>query len=174
MSIYSVPNAATAAAITVKLSGTAPPPSSANAGADGSDAGPAANSRTEGNVAIQQTPGRLDALKWPLFGALLAMFAVGAFLLARKPVALAVPAGEAAAVGFSPVTAERPKSPVSAAPAAQTAMAELDSAANVSLDSLKERIFRLELRRQAGTISEEEYAQERARTEKVLRDLVRG
>ena len=42
------------------------------------------------------------------------------------------------------------------------------------LDGLKDKLFRLELRRQAGTISEEEYAQERARAEKVLRDLVRG
>jgi hypothetical protein len=43
-----------------------------------------------------------------------------------------------------------------------------------SLDALKDTLFRLELRRQAGTISEAEYTQERARTEKVLRDLVRG
>jgi hypothetical protein len=53
-------------------------------------------------------------------------------------------------------------------------LAEVDAAVSNSLDSLKDQIFRLELRRQAGTISEEEYAQERARTEKVLRDLVRG
>ena len=52
--------------------------------------------------------------------------------------------------------------------------AEVDAAVSSSLDSLKDQIFRLELRRQAGTISEEEYAQERARAEKVLRDLVRG
>jgi hypothetical protein len=39
---------------------------------------------------------------------------------------------------------------------------------------LKDTLFRLELRRQAGTISEAEYNQERARAEKVLRDLVRG
>ncbi len=31
-----------------------------------------------------------------------------------------------------------------------------------------------ELRRQAGTISEEDYARERARTEQILRELVRG
>jgi hypothetical protein len=43
-----------------------------------------------------------------------------------------------------------------------------------SLDYLKEQLFRLELRHQAGTISDEEYASERARAEKVLRDLVRG
>jgi hypothetical protein len=53
-------------------------------------------------------------------------------------------------------------------------MADVDAAVGVSLDALKDTIFRLELRRQAGTISEEEYKQERARAEKVLRDLVRG
>ena len=53
-------------------------------------------------------------------------------------------------------------------------LADVDAAVGLSLDSLKDQIFRLELRRQAGTISDEEYAQERARAEKVLRDLVRG
>jgi hypothetical protein len=43
-----------------------------------------------------------------------------------------------------------------------------------SLEYLKEQLFRLELRHQAGTIPDEEYASERARAEKVLRDLVRG
>jgi hypothetical protein len=42
------------------------------------------------------------------------------------------------------------------------------------MDALKDTLFRLELRRQAGTISEDEYKQERARAEKILRDLVRG
>jgi hypothetical protein len=58
--------------------------------------------------------------------------------------------------------------------AAAATMGDVDAAVGMSLDSLKDQIFRLELRRQAGTISEEEYAQERARAEKVLRDLVRG
>jgi hypothetical protein len=53
-------------------------------------------------------------------------------------------------------------------------MAEVDAAIGTSLDALKERLFRLELRHQAGTISEDEYVQERAQAEKVLRDLVRG
>jgi hypothetical protein len=55
-----------------------------------------------------------------------------------------------------------------------SSMAEVDAAIGTSLDALKERLFRLELRHQAGTISEQEYVQERARAEKVLRDLVRG
>jgi hypothetical protein len=50
----------------------------------------------------------------------------------------------------------------------------VDAAIGTSLDALKERLFRLELRRQAGTISEEEYSRERTQAEKVLRDLVRG
>jgi len=45
---------------------------------------------------------------------------------------------------------------------------------NANLDSLKEDVFRLELRKQAGTISEEDYAREKSRVEKLLRDLVRG
>jgi hypothetical protein len=53
-------------------------------------------------------------------------------------------------------------------------LAEVDAAVGTSLDGLKDTLFRLELRRQAGTISETEYNQERARAEKVLRDLVRG
>jgi len=52
--------------------------------------------------------------------------------------------------------------------------AALDQHVSSSMDSLKEQIFRLELRRQAGTISEEEYAREKAQVEKLLRDLVKG
>jgi hypothetical protein len=48
----------------------------------------------------------------------------------------------------------------------------LDSASATSLDALKDQLFRLELRHQAGTIREEEYARERAKAEQVLRDLV--
>jgi hypothetical protein len=55
-----------------------------------------------------------------------------------------------------------------------TSLSQVDAAVNTSLDSLKDTLFRLELRRQAGTISEEEYSRERARAEKVLRDLLRG
>jgi hypothetical protein len=50
----------------------------------------------------------------------------------------------------------------------------IDQQVSVSMDSLKDQIFRLELRRQAGTISEEDYAREKNQVEKLLRDLVRG
>jgi hypothetical protein len=53
-------------------------------------------------------------------------------------------------------------------------LSEVDAAIGTSMDALKEGLFRLELRHQAGTITEEEYVRERAKAEKVLRDLVRG
>ena len=58
--------------------------------------------------------------------------------------------------------------PEVAAPLAQKIQQEVDT----NLDSLKDTLLRIELRRQAGTISDEEYARERGRAEQVLRDLV--
>ncbi|PYU16911.1 MAG: hypothetical protein DMG29_03015, partial [Acidobacteria bacterium] len=49
-----------------------------------------------------------------------------------------------------------------------------ETQANRSLEELKDTLFGLELRRQAGTISEEDYARERGRAEDKLRELVKG
>jgi hypothetical protein len=160
----------------VSVSGTAPPPNargggdSDGGGQQGQDGGAASQ------VTVTQIPGRLDVLKWPLVVGFLGLFALGAIFLARKPVA--VVAGVSGAE--IPVTT-RPAAKRAAASgtaskiaAASPTIDDVDAAVGSSLDSLKDQIFRLELRRQAGTISEEEYAQERARAEKVLRDLVRG
>ena len=57
---------------------------------------------------------------------------------------------------------------------AAEAAAAIDNEVRGSLDELKDSIFRLELRRQAGTVSEEDYVRERERVEKTLRGLVRG
>jgi len=100
-------------------------------------------------------------LKWPLIAGFVGIFALGAILLARKPVA---------AVAGGVPAARAPANPA----AASTPLAQVDAAVGTNLDTLKDQLFRLELRRQAGTISEAEYAQERAQAEKVLRELVRG
>jgi len=91
-----------------------------------------------------------------------------------------VPPGGVAVVA-KPVSAEKKKGTATgrtgkaeAAVEQSTSMAALDQQAAMSLDGLKDLIFKLELRRQAGTISETEYAAERARAEQILRDLVRG
>jgi len=176
MSIYGREGVPANTIFTVNVSGTAPP---ANAGG-GADAGSQGQevpqgSATGASVSVQQIPGRLDVLKWPLIAGFLGVFALGAILLARRPV-VAVAGGAPSDV--DPAPAARPRKPKDAArstaQARSASLADVDDAVGVSLDSLKDQIFRLELRHQAGTISEEEYAQERARAEKVLRDLVRS
>lgn len=182
MSLYSRDNLAPNSTLTVNISGTAPPPNES-----GGDAGQAGGQGTDASSAatIQVAPGRLDVLKWPLVGGFLCVFVLLAIFLSRKQVTATVNVPAASyptpaakkpvpAAAAAPIAAERP-APASSPTAAPTpTMAAMDAAVGTSLDGLKETLFRLELRRQAGTISEEEYNRERARAEKVLRDLVRG
>ena len=175
MNLYGRQDVPAGTAVTVSVSGTAP---DTNAGSDqGQQGGQQGRDAQQGSesagVSIQAVPGRLDVLKWPLIAGFVCVFALGAILLARKPVV--------AVAAVAPEVQKKPKVSATAAPTVPIAptngaasLAEVDAAIGSSLDALKERLFRLELRHQAGTISEDEYAQERARAEKVLRDLVRG
>jgi hypothetical protein len=52
------------------------------------------------------------------------------------------------------------------------AMQQTERAVQGSLDEIKDRLFRLELRRQAGTLTETEYLRQRGEAEKVLHDLL--
>jgi hypothetical protein len=170
MSVYGRENVAANTVVPVNLSGTAPPLSAENAGA--ADSGGQSRDAQESAAAagnIQQIPGRLDVLKWPLIVGFLGLFALAALLLSRKQV-VAVPAGVPVDVSAAPA----PRKRQGTAKPAEGSLAGMDSAVGMSLDALKDQLFRLELRRQAGTITEQEYARERARAEKVLRDLVRG
>jgi hypothetical protein len=166
--------------VAVNLSGTAPPPDAGGGGRDQEQQGRDAQQGggEAAGVGIQPVPGRLDVLKWPVIVGFACVFALGAILLARKPV-VAVAGGVPLEESVVAAKREKAKSPAGSAsrliPASgTTSLADVDAVIGTSLDALKERLFRLELRHQAGTISEEEYAQERARAEKVLRDLVRG
>jgi hypothetical protein len=182
MNLYGLQDVPAGTLVAVSVSGTAPPPN-ANAGEEQGQQGRDAQqggSETSG-VSIQQVPGRLDVLKWPLIVGFVCVFALGALLLARKPVVAVagpVPPGEEYVPAAKQRKSKSNASSAAIAPVAPTngaaGLAEVDAAIGTSLDGLKEGLFRLELRRQAGTISDEEYAQERARAEKVLRDLVRG
>jgi hypothetical protein len=155
----------------VSISGTAPPPAESSSEPDqvnGRDSGP--------GPTIQAAPARLDNEKWILLGGLAAIFAVGVGLLFRQPV-LAVATTTAASSPVGPrgnkaQRAAQAKANVvaSAAPLSEKIKQEVDS----NLDSLKDTLLRIELRRQAGTISDEDYARERGRAEQLLRDLVQG
>lgn len=174
--------------VAVNVSGAAS--ANASTGTDGAPQGREAQDAAAdtGGATIQAVPGRLDSMKWPLLGGFAVVFAVLAYLLSRKTV-VAVGGGE---VATEAVPAAKPASkvktqpasaitsPSAAAPGTQApsngvaSLSEVDAAIGTSLDALKESLFRLELRHQAGTITEEEYARERAKAEKILRDLVRG
>ena len=190
MNVYSRDGLAANSTMTVIVAGTAPPPS--NNDAD-TGAGPQNRDAQQGGdqssgVPIQAVPGRLDSLQVPIIAGFLIVFLMLAILLFRKPVAAVAggPANLETASGparqtakktqTSPSAASSPGVSVSSAASSNNAgnLAAMDAAVGTSLDALKDTLFRLELRRQAGTISEDEYNQERARAEKVLRDLVRG
>jgi hypothetical protein len=174
--------------VIVNVSGTVPMRSSSQgggagggttaggAGSDGSQ-NPSVNSRAEssGDAATATAttiPARLDSLKWILVGGFGAIFALGfAYLLRRPHMATASAPGGVLAAPEAPASTKPPKSP-SKTPA--TVAAEVDREVLGSLDELKDSLFRLELRRQAATISEEDYARERERIDATLRNLVRG
>jgi hypothetical protein len=174
MNLFEHTLAAGASAFTVKLSGTAPPPQES---APSGDAQQSANSRQGGEenqgggVPIQVVPGRLDSMMLPVILILVIGFIIGGYLLSQKKIVVA--GGDGGHVDVPAASAKLNKTAKTPEVTAPT-MAAIDQQAATSLDSLKELIFKLELRKQAGTISDEEYAAERARAEKILRDLVRG
>ena len=146
-------------------------------------------------------PARLDSLKWILTGGFVSIFILGfAYLWLRPQPAGSVNGGwtteadvpaprptknsAARAAQQSATYASATAAPIATAASAASssqasrgaveAIADVDNQVQGSLDELKNNIFRLELRRQAGTISEDDYARERARVEKALRELVQG
>lgn len=163
--------------LSVSLSGQGSPAESDS----GQDQGGAQEGNSRTGPEVIAAPSHLDPYKWIIFGGLAAIFAMGAILLSRKQVVVA------SGADFDDAPAEKPAKPQkqkkgAAKPAAPTSSNSHDGAVtaavnqhvSANMDSLKDQIFRLELRRQAGTISEDDYAREKAQVEKLLRDLVKG
>jgi hypothetical protein len=175
----------------VSISGTAPPPSATD---DPSQQGGGGTSSS-----IQVLPNRLDSIKWMLLGGFALLFTLGVISIWRRPLtateaALAseIPAAESnrarnarkkaeqqkialksnGAAELRPATSTAPSAASSAPTATATAVAAVEREVEHNLDGLKDKLFRLELRRQAGTISDEDYLRERTQAEKVLRELV--
>jgi hypothetical protein len=188
MNLYGRQDVPAGTVVAVNLSGT---PSETNAGGAEQGQGRDAQQGGEesGGATIQAVPGRLDVLKWPLIFGFVIVFGMLGYLLSRKPVVAVAGGGglpeetpeakpkkqaakpqQAHAASGAPAAAVATKTPSNG----PSSLSEVDAAIGTSLDALKESLFRLELRHQAGTISEEDYIRERAKAEKVLRDLVRG
>jgi hypothetical protein len=176
--IYMRESVAANTPLQVSISGTAPPPpddggangaGGAGAGADNSQ-NPSVNSRADSgadapSASVTALPARLDSLKWVLVSGFAAIFALGLVYLWRRP--------DVAVAGVPPLEQPSNIRPERFA-AANSAIADVNREVRGSLDELKDTLFRLELRRQAGTISEEDYTREHARIESLLRDMVRG
>jgi hypothetical protein len=179
MNIYERAAVTAGTPVTVSLSGTAPPPAEANNPDAGGAPGRAENlqSGDTSAPAIQSVPGRLDDYKWWIVGGFTALFILLAILLWRKQIAVTV-AGPESVAADNLAKSDKAKGVAGklatwSSSNGQT-LSSLDKVNATSLDALKDQLFRLELRRQAGTIGDEEYARERAKAEHVLRDLVRG
>jgi len=179
------------AAISISVSGTAPPPAP-DAGAGAADNAPTGDNSQNASVnsridtdntatpvaSVTTLPARIDGLKWYVVAGFAALFALGMAFLLRQPQAAFAGASEPVDVPLVEPRSSAPARPPAAqapapSPGAQT-VASLDREVRGSLDELKDSLFRLELRREAGTIAEEDYTRERDRVQKVLRDLVKG
>lgn len=186
-SVYVRESVAANSPVNISVSGTAPvpPANAANgpmsggqvSGPPSADSGqnPSVNSRLEssgaGSLATPATslPARLDSLKWILVAGFAAILGLGFVFLLRRPQVVAAGSSMDAPIPIAAVPLSQP-SPE----ATDSAVAQVNRESHGSLDELKDNLFRLELRRQAGTISEQDYARERQRMEQVLRELVRG
>jgi hypothetical protein len=182
--------------VVITISGSASPVSAAGGG-DARDAGNASSAPE--SATVTPFPPRVAGVQWILVAGFSMLFALGVFYLWRQPrtSTVAAAAGSAEnfqAPGIEPAAggprrkreraasraseqnvAPAPASPVAAPPlAASISAADVNRDVRLSLDELKDSLFRLELRHQAGTIADDEYAREHSRLESVLRTLVRG
>jgi hypothetical protein len=190
--VYTLDNVAANKAIDITVSGTAPLQQNSGDGnsAEGADnsQNPSLNSRAadagdQGSAVASVTataiPARLDSLKWILTAGFAGIFVLGFMFLWLSSRSAQTSAPAEARLASSASRAPRSKS-ASAAASSNSVASESSSVAQVdreirgSLDELKDSIFRLELRHQAGTISSEDYARERTHLEQTIRGLVQG
>ena len=175
MSVYTRDGVPGGTTFDVSVSGTAPPPSNAD---QQGQADPSAQGRDAGAPPVAAVAPRTAPYQWILLAGFGSIFLLGAaFLFRRTAPAIAPPAipphAPAPSAAAFQGAAVSPGQTFSGAAATQS-LGEVNREVGASLDQLKDALFRLELRHQAGTISEQEYAEQRARAEKTIRDLVKG
>ena len=171
MSVYTRDGVPAGTTFGVSVSGTAPPPSNADSQ---SQADPTAQGRDAGAAPVAAVAPRTAPFQWILLAGFGSIFLLGAAFLFRKPAPAPIDPSvpQSAPVAFQGAAVSSAQT-FSGAAATQS-LGAVDREIGASLDQLKDTLFRLELRHQAGTISEQEYAEQRARAEKTIRDLVKG
>jgi hypothetical protein len=156
--VFGRENVGAARVFELKVAGFAPPPQNdPNAPPPQGAAGGATS------TGVSVVPQRLENLKWVLLIGLGALFALGGFLLWKHT--LLQPSAVSAGVSGT-------KQNAGADSAASDAMKQIEQQALGSLDAVKELLLRIEIRKQAGTISEAEYQNERRRAEEMLRKFL--
>ena len=186
--VFSKESMKTGTAFDISVSGTAAPPAEASAPSGSAPADQVNGRESSPETTVETAPARIGEEKWILLGGLAAIFAVGVGLLLRKPIP-EIAAAPAQSSGAKPAKSRKAQRVEQAAQQAAQQVAQAKPApvapppppmerikqeVNSNLDSLKDTLLRLELRRQAGTITDTEYALERGRAEQLLRDLVQG
>lgn len=140
--------------------------SAASGASNGSNASGASGASNAGTIAV--LPSRLHNVTW-LIGIFVAGFLlIGTIMLWHRSPAEAEPAGAAgmAGQGHAPQpTAGKPSRP---------SPESVGQGVEQRLERIKNDLLQLELRHQAGTLSEEEYARERQRVDEMLRNLLHG
>jgi hypothetical protein len=137
-------------ALVISVSGTPPATSASNAG--NASAGSAAAS-------IATLPGRLHNLTWILAVCIAMLLGLVTMFLLRQRT-------------LQPAAA--PSGSADRAPGGATAPVVHDTKREEKLDRIKEEFLQLELRHQAGTLGDEDYARGRRRVEEALRAIVHG
>jgi hypothetical protein len=173
MSVYAREAISPGTSFDVSVSGTAPPPSNAEQQGQGD---PSAQGRDAGAAPVAAVAPRTAPYQWILLAGFGSIFLLGAAFLFRKSAPVTVVAAPQSAPPSAAPFQGAAVSPVQtfSGAAATQSLGEVNREVGTSLDQLKDMLFRLELRHQAGTISEQEYAEQRARAEKTIRDLVKG
>lgn len=179
--IYTHDAVAANAPLAISISGAATAPVSAAAGADtgGAAQNPDVNSRADGADAganVTTLPPRLgNNVDYILVAGFAGLFILGVIFLWRRPATQTSAAGAVSATHADGAHAAASHSaPARATSNSDRVVEQAAREATHSLDELKEKLFRLELRHQAGTISDQDYARERESTQKILRDLLKG
>ena len=177
--VYSRDAVAAHTALDISVSGTAPPPSATADNGARDDGGQAAAPPNPAEETAAVVPSRMDNVKWILVAGLGAVFALGGAMVWQRTKTEPVAAMATENLRATPAMNRMPAVALETAGLRTTAagaalMQQAERAAQGSLEEIKDRLFRLELRRQAGTISEEEYGTRRADAEKILHELLRG